>query len=426
MLGAIPSDVDLVLLEFTSQPENDFSAIERIVRRLRKYPKVRRWCTWRRATGAVPVHRRGDGRARDRGLAVQSVVRRRLRRPLQPAAADVSVVARAGGFDGEALPPLRHQLRFAARRHLQRGDGGGAGVLDARGGGRLRPPVQVDARPGDHGRFGRARAAASLGRASARRSARVAAAGGAAAPPPLQRGGAPPVQGRRRRHLVAVLRPRADARAQRAATRRHAGRRPRQRQLRARGRRGGARVEGVPPRAARRGRTTCAAISAAGGCTHTIARHPARKEGVVGGRGDLTVDASAPGSSLRRRAPPRRCESGGGEEDGDGAAAMPMAEARHAALRAERVRLADADERRMGAARVTCVDGCECAPTLDASRRATGGTSRSSSSAVRHAGGAVHAALRRHEPDEEQRPQVRARAGRGGVGTSATCSCGHS
>ena len=63
MLGAIPSDVDLVLLEFTSQPENDFSAIERIVRRLRKYPKrpplvhvaTRDWCRCTDAATGAPA-----------------------------------------------------------------------------------------------------------------------------------------------------------------------------------------------------------------------------------------------------------------------------------------------------------------------------------------------------------------------------------
>ena len=105
-------------------------------------------------------------------------------------------------------------------------------------------------------------------------------------------------------------------------------------------------------------------------CTHTIARHPARKEGVVamwpGAAMQLTVDASAPGVEPAGGAPPRRCESGGGD-DGDGAAAMPMAEAR-AATRCGRSVLVSlmylTSYDGMGAARVTCVDGCECAPHL--------------------------------------------------------------
>ena len=189
---------------------------------------------------------------------------------------------------------------------------------------------------------GRARAAAALGRCPPA-AARAGAAGGAAAAAAAPPGGAPPVQGRRRRHLVAVL-PAAAARrhprAQRAHPdpRLHAGRRPRQRQLRARGRRGGARVEGVvqPARAVRdaagrrvRPRPRRLAVlhahdRAAPGAEGGRRRH-------VAGRGDAAHRrrVGAGRRAARRRAPPRRCESGGGD-DGDGAAAMPMAEARAA------------------------------------------------------------------------------------------------
>ena len=378
MLGAIPSDVDLVLLEFTSQPENDFSAIERIVRRLRKYPKrpplvhvaTRDWCRCTdAATGARVIEDWRYNRSCGADCGVSCSLPPQMFRSWRGQEDSMAKLCRHYGISCVSLRDAIYSEVMAAAPGYSMPEVAGDCVHPSKS---TRGPAIMgdlvvhalqrlwdDARP--------------LLRASARPEAPPL-------PPPLHR-----VERRQSKDggdgiswRCYQLRPRADIRALNERTQTLAFT-P-----------GAVLANGSFARAAdvaeRASKASCSRLARCatrqddvcvrdlGGwryCTHTIARHPARKEGVVamwpGAAMQLTVDASAPGvEPARRRAPPRRCESGGGE-DGDGAAAMPMAEARAAARCGRSVLvslmyLTSYDG--MGAARVTCVDGCECAPHL--------------------------------------------------------------